>query len=105
MSIPWYIDTVVTKPNPRYGVTGDRYGVRQSHPWCDPCYTLGVLGHGIMDDKGHTETVNILGRQRQAYSSANPIPGAQFWSKEAPVSPLIDQRSLRKEHGSSNRYS
>src|SRR5271168_3152843 len=24
----------------RYGVTGDRYGVRQSHPWCDPCYTL-----------------------------------------------------------------
>src|SRR5271168_3033327 len=23
-----------------YGVTGDRYGVGQSHPRCDPCYTL-----------------------------------------------------------------
>src|SRR5271168_3741939 len=26
-----------------YGVTGDRYGVGQSHPWCDPCYTLSTL--------------------------------------------------------------
>src|SRR5271168_2779751 len=25
-----------------YGVTGDRYGVGQSHPRCDPCYTLAV---------------------------------------------------------------
>src|SRR5271168_2307808 len=26
-----------------YGVTGDRYGVGQSHPRCDPCYTLIIV--------------------------------------------------------------
>src|ERR1700678_79309 len=26
-----------------YGVTGDRYGVGQSHPRCDPCYPLNTL--------------------------------------------------------------
>src|ERR1700678_3265359 len=32
--------TCVHRTCNRYGVTGDRYGVRQSHPRCDPCYTL-----------------------------------------------------------------
>src|ERR1700678_627783 len=37
--------TCVHRTCNRYGVTGDRYGVRQSHPWCDPCYTLVILAH------------------------------------------------------------
>src|ERR1700678_2705413 len=32
--------TCVHRTCNRYGVTGDRYGVGQSHPRCDPCYTL-----------------------------------------------------------------
>src|SRR5271168_4161079 len=35
--------TCVHRTCHRYGVTGDRYGVRQSHPRCDPCYTLATL--------------------------------------------------------------
>src|ERR1700678_4575677 len=32
--------TCVHRTCNRYSVTGDRYGVGQSHPRCDPCYTL-----------------------------------------------------------------
>src|ERR1700678_3536439 len=35
--------TCVHRTCNRYGVTGDRYGVRQSHPRCDPCYTLPAV--------------------------------------------------------------
>src|SRR6202522_3655341 len=37
--------TCVHRTCNRYGVTGDRYGVGQSHPRCDPCYTL-IAGKG-----------------------------------------------------------
>ena len=35
--------TRITHTRGRYGVTGDRYSVIQSHPWCDLCYTLRIL--------------------------------------------------------------
>src|ERR1700678_4732145 len=32
-----------------YGVTGDRYGVGQSHPQCDPCYPLVAESGAVLD--------------------------------------------------------
>jgi hypothetical protein len=34
--------TCITHTCGGYGVTGDRYSVTQSHPRCDPCYTLST---------------------------------------------------------------
>jgi len=64
--------------------------------------SYGVLGCGVVDDEGHEERQSTYwADESEAYSGAIPTPGAQFWSKEASVSSLIDQRSLSKEHESS----
>src|SRR5271168_3983188 len=39
-----------------YGVTGDRYGVGQSHPRCDPCYTLDPCVRFKKENRNYTIT-------------------------------------------------
>src|ERR1700678_1140805 len=42
------------------GVTGDRYGVVQSHPRCDPCYTLGVPPPKPMKGKNRARLISPI---------------------------------------------
>ena len=34
----------------RYGITGDRYGVTECHPRCDPCHTLNMSRREVEGD-------------------------------------------------------
>jgi hypothetical protein len=45
----------------RYGVTGDRYGVTQSHPRCDLCYTLVMMTTWSFAVAHHCSPANMCG--------------------------------------------